>query len=295
MKSQRVKLNGLQHQVYLWGSSRLPKLFLFHGWLDTGAGFDFLVQFLQKRFHCIAPDLRGYGFSAHTPNALGYFFYEYVADLHRLFNEFSPDEPLRILGHSMGGAVATAYAGTFPERVTRLINVEGFQLPDRKPDQAPPKARYWIEQNDAQRFRAYPSLKEFGDRLRVSNPNLAPKRALFLAKHLAKKNRKGWIMAADPKHKLPEPYLISLDIYQAFIDRIQAPCLWVASDYTEKEKRFSVFDDPRMQRREPQRLPPGSKKLVIPDCGHMVHHERPEALAEAILPYLSDAATGLNR
>ncbi len=285
MKSLRFKINGIQHRVYRWGNPRKPLLFLLHGWLDTGAGFDFLVRHFGNRFHCLAPDLRGYGKSAHTSNPLGYFFYEYVADVHELFGKISPKQAVNVLGHSLGGAVASVYAGTFPERVARLINVEGFQLPERNPQQAAPRTRHWIETIQAQRFRVFPTLKEFAERLRISNPALPLDRALFLARHLTKRVRGGWTMAADPKHKLPEPYLISLEVYQSYWDRIEAATLLVASDYTENNRRFSVFDSGETLRREPTRLPPKTRKIILEGCGHMVHHEKPEALSAEIIEF----------
>ncbi len=286
MKAKFLKINGIDLKFYLWGNSQKPKLFLFHGWLDTGAGFEFLVEHLQDRFHCIAPDMRGYGQSGHSKNPLGYFFYEYVADAHAIFEALAPEEPLRLLGHSLGGAVASVYAGTFPERVSHLINVEGYQIPLRDPETAPDRARRWIEGLRIQRFRTFPSLEKFADRLRQSNPGLPPDRARFLARHLTKKVRGGYKMAADPKHKLVEPYLMSLPVFEAFWRRIPRPVLLVASEFTERTGRFNVFDDPSMERKIPSRFPPGTKKVVIPEAGHMIHHERPEVLAEEVLRFL---------
>ena len=44
-----------------------------------------------------------------------------------------PTQPVDLLGHSMGGNVVMSYAGVRPERVRRLINLEGFGLPDSRP------------------------------------------------------------------------------------------------------------------------------------------------------------------
>ena len=144
MKTKKIEINGLKHQFYFWGNPRKPKLFLFHGWLDTGASFHFLCEHLKEQYFCIAPDWRGYGKSEHTKSTLGYFFYEYVADAHAIFQHFSPHEPVSILGHSLGGAILGIYAGAFPERVGRFINVEGFAFKDNPPERGPEKLRHWI-------------------------------------------------------------------------------------------------------------------------------------------------------
>ncbi|KAB2838960.1 alpha/beta fold hydrolase, partial [bacterium] len=197
MRSKDFTIQGLRQRLYTWGSPKRPKLFLLHGWLDTGAGFQFLAERLQDRFHCIAPDMRGYGKSGHTRNPLGYFFHEYVADAHALFVKLSPKEPIRLLGHSLGGMVASVYAGSFPERVAQLINVEGYLVPDRPPQVAPDRVRDWIEGLGKKRFRIFPSLRAFAGRLRQANPHLTEERALFLSKYLAKRTARGFTMAAE--------------------------------------------------------------------------------------------------
>jgi pimeloyl-ACP methyl ester carboxylesterase len=285
MKTRRITINQIPLQFYLWGSPKKPLLFLLHGWLDTGASFHFLVEHLQDRFYCVAPDMRGYGKSGHTKNPLGYFFYEYIADLHDILRKFSPDAPVRLLGHSLGGVIATIYAGIFPERVSHLMNVEGFQIPERKPEEGPPLARRWLEAMGRERFRVFPDLRDFAERLRESNAALPPERARFLAKHLAKKVRGGWMMAADPRHKWAEPYLFLLEFYEAFCRQIRARRRLVASGFTEAHGRFSVFDDPEAVRQAPAHWPAGTRKAVIPDCGHMIHQERPELLAKEILDF----------
>lgn len=286
MRSKDFTIQGLRQRLYTWGSPKRPKLFLLHGWLDTGAGFQFLAERLQDRFHCIAPDMRGYGKSGHTRNPLGYFFHEYVADAHALFVKLSPKEPIRLLGHSLGGMVASVYAGSFPERVAQLINVEGYLVPDRPPQVAPDRVRDWIEGLGKKRFRIFPSLRAFAGRLRQANPHLTEERALFLSKYLAKRTARGFTMAADPKHKLLEPYWLPLEAHYAFWGQIRARCLLVSAAQTEMAERFGGGDFWGVVREREVHFPPGTETAQILDCGHMVHHQRPEALADLALKFL---------
>ena len=286
MKTRDIIIHGIRQRLYLWGSPKRPKLFLLHGWLDTGAGFQFLVDHLQDRFFCIAPDMRGYGKSGHTKNPLGYFFHEYVADAHELFAKLSPKDPIRLLGHSLGGVVASIYSGSFPERVAQLVNVEGYLIPDRPLQAAPDRVREWIQGLGRKRFRCFPSLQAFAARLRQSNPHLNEERALFLSKYLAKRTSKGFEMAADPKHKLIEPYWVPLEAHYAFWQAIRARCLLVSAEKTEMAKRFGGGDFWAAVREREGHFPPGTQCAQIPDCGHMVHHHRPEDLAELVLNFL---------
>lgn len=285
MKTQRTTLNGLKHQLYLWGSPKKPKLFLIHGWLDTGASFDFLCRHLEKHFYCIAPDLRGYGRSEHASNPMGYFFYEYVADLHAFFEKLSPHEKVRILGHSFGGAIASFYAGAFPERVSHFINVEGFAFRDNPPERGPEKLRHWIEELHTKKFTVFPSLKEFTEYLASANPRIPIERVRFWARHLTKRIRGGITLAADPKHKLSDPYAFPKTSYYAFWKKIEAKCLLVTADSSHmndwvKSENLSL----QIQEWFAQ-FPQGSPHVEIPSCGHMVHHERPEELARAVINF----------
>jgi pimeloyl-ACP methyl ester carboxylesterase len=287
MRSRTLKIHGLRQRLYSWGSPKLPALFLIHGWLDTGAGFQFIADSLAKKFHCIAPDMRGFGKSEHSKSKLGYFFYEYVADLHELFSKLSPKRPVRVLGHSLGGMVASIYAGTFPARVSHLINVEGYLNPARKTETAPDRARAWIEGVGKQRFRIFKSLGAFAARLQVSNPRLPNDRAAFLARHLAKRVRGGWTMAADPNHKLLDPYWLPREAHFAVWARIQARCLLVSAEKTEMALRFGDADFAAEKRLLESKFPASGFQAEIPDCGHMAHHEKPEALAGLCLDFLA--------
>ncbi len=290
MKKQKILINGLKHQFYFWGSPQKPKLFLFHGWLDTAASFDFLCRYLEKDFYCIAPDWRGYGHSEHTKSALGYFFFEYVADVHAILNHFSPKAPARVLGHSLGGAITSFYAGSFPERVSHFMNLEGFGFRDNIADRAPEKARKWVEELHSKRFQEFDSLDAFAKRLRQNNPRLPLARALFLSQYLTrevKKGRKSVVtMAADPKHKLSDPYALSQDYHYAFWRKIQAKCLLIWAEKTEMNHWVQSNSLSSQMKKWFRQFPKGSSVAEIKGCGHMMHHEKPEALAPLIIDFL---------
>ncbi len=286
-KTQKILLNGIRHQVYLWGSPRKPKLFIFHGWLDSAVSFDFLCEYLKKDFYCIGLDLRGYGKSAWSKNKLGYFFYEYVADVKALFDYYSPQKPLNILGHSFGGAVSSIFTGTFPDRVQKFINLEGFTFRSNPPELAAEKLKDWISSFDAEpRFRIFKTHAEFAERLRKNNSRLSEERSLFLAKHLVKNVRGGYQMSADPLHKLAEPYLFNRDILYTFWNNIRAKCLLVTADQTEANLWMKSKDLMKDLKERMDQFPKSSKRITLKNCGHMMHHEQPEILAELIKDFL---------
>ena len=112
-----VSTRGLRQHVTRWTGEDPEPLMLLHGWMDTGDTFQFLVDAMPTRHTFVAPDWRGFGRSEWPAD--GYWFPDYYGDLDALLDRFSPDAPVTLIGHSMGGNIATLYAGIRPERVRR--------------------------------------------------------------------------------------------------------------------------------------------------------------------------------
>ncbi len=133
---EKIDLNHHTYHLRRWGNPNAPLLVLLHGWMDASPTFQFMVDALQEDWNIVAPDWRGFGHSAW--NAGSYYFPDYLADLDALLTYLSPDAPVLVAGHSMGSMVAALYAGIRPERVARLVSIEGFGLADASPEDAPP-------------------------------------------------------------------------------------------------------------------------------------------------------------
>ncbi len=279
MKSSRSEfhsINGLRYHVRLWGEPHHPKLFLLHGWMDVAASFQFLIDALTHNWYVIAPDWRGFGLSEW--NRSPYYFPDYFADLDRLLDHYHAGRPVNLAGHSMGGNVAGLYAGIRPERVARLALLEGFGLKPSEPGQAPARFSKWLDQlKQPPSFKTYASSEEFARRLRQNNRRLTFDRALYIAEHSCKETSPGKIeLLSDPTHKLTNPVLYRIEEAHACWNHITAPSLWI----TGADSEFM-----RMQVASPADY--ASRKScfkhlreeVIEDCGHMMHHDQPQALA----------------
>ncbi|QQR80853.1 MAG: alpha/beta hydrolase [Deltaproteobacteria bacterium] len=172
------------------------------------------------------------------------------------------------------------------------MNVEGFAVRDNPPDRAPEKARKWIEELEGKRFQVFPNLKSFAERLVKTNPRLPMERALFLSKYLTKTIKQGGkskvVMAADPLHKLSDPYALPKEYHYSFWEKIQAQCLLVYADQSEMNVWVQTDDLSKQLQEWRSHFPKESKWVTISDCGHMVHHEKPEALACEILKFMSE-------
>ncbi len=127
-RSETVPIRGIDCHVRRWGPGHAPPLVLLHGSQDVSASWQFVVDALERDWQVVAPDWRGHGLSGRS-GADTYWFPDYVADLDALLEHVTPDAPARLVGHSMGAQVAALYAGVRPDRVARLVNVDGFGPP----------------------------------------------------------------------------------------------------------------------------------------------------------------------
>jgi pimeloyl-ACP methyl ester carboxylesterase len=288
-------VRGLHYHLETWGSSDLaspdrPLLLLLHGWMDVGASFQFMVDALaalegEQRW-IVAPDWRGFGRSS-AGGSDSYWFPDYLGDLDAIIDALSPAQPIDLLGHSMGGNVVMSYAGVRPERVRRLINLEGFGLPATRPQQAPKRLLQWLDElKTPATLRPYPSADAVAARLIKTNPRLAPDRAAWLATRWAAPGADGqWQLLADAAHKHVNPALYQADEVVETWRGIVAPLLWVEGADTDMSKWWGERY-PRSEFEARLAVVPRCERQILKDCGHMLHHDQPEALAARLLGFL---------
>lgn len=287
-RSEFLNLRGLRHHVLRWGAPQAgrPPLVMVHGWMDVGASFQFVVDALQGDREVIALDWRGFGLSE-TTGADCYWFPDYLGDLDALLDAVSPAAPVDLLGHSMGGNVAMSYAGVRPQRVRRLVNLEGFGMPDVSPAAAPERLAKWLDElKDPPTLRPYATLADVAERLRKNNPRLTADKAAWLAGHWARETPQGFQLNADPAHKLANPMLYRKAEVLACWQRIAAPTLWVEGS-DDQLTRFWGSRYPREDFEARLALVPGLERAVLRDAGHMLHHDQPVALAALLEPFLA--------
>ena len=282
-RSEYHAIRGLRHHVRLWGKSGAPRLFLLHGWMDVSASFQFLVDSLSREWLVVAPDWRGFGLSEWTRE--GYWFADYYADLEAILDIYEPEIPARLVGHSMGGVIASIYSGIRPTRVARLASLEGLGLARHGPEQAPVRYGQWLDQlKDPPGFKPYRSFDEVAARMRKTNPRLTAERAAFLARYWAKQLDSGEIvLTSDPLHKTVNPYLFRIEEAIACWSRITAPVLLVSGKQSEIPGRMKDTPEQLAERKGAFR---DRREIDLDDCGHMMHHDQPEKLARLLEEFL---------
>jgi pimeloyl-ACP methyl ester carboxylesterase len=291
-RSEFVPIRRLRYHVRLWGEPRPGQvpLVMVHGWMDVAASYQFVVDaFAQDRL-VIAPDWRGYGLTE-SPLADNYWFPDYLADLDGLLDHYAPGQAVDLVGHSMGGNIAMLYTGARPERIRRLVNLEGFGMPASQPSQAPGRFARWMDDLKAYHrgemdLKSYDTAEGVARRLMKTNRRLSQDKADWLARHWAREDADGrWRILGDAAHKIVNAQLFRVDEVLELYRRIAGPVLWVeASDDSLSQwwkGRFTLAEF-----HERLHAVPDLRNAVIGEAGHMLHHDQPEALARLIEPFL---------
>lgn len=180
------------------------------------------------------------------------------------------------------------YAGVRPERIAKLINLEGFGMPMTQAKQAPGRYRKWLDElREVPSLRSYADLTEVAGRLQKTNPRLSDQRASFLAQHWSKENAQGqWELLADPAHKNSSPLLYHVDEVLQCWQNIAASVLWVEANDTDIWRMIGSKEEARAEIDRRMKFIPSIQTEVVMDAGHMLHHDQPEILAVMIEKFL---------
>lgn len=291
--SLRVHANGLDHNVLEWlpdpsarpaGARPASTVVLVHGFMDAGGTWDLVAPVLAEAgFRVLAPDMRGFGEGARTPAGSYYHFVDYVFDLADVIDQLSPGEPVALVGHSMGGTIATLFAGTFPERVARLVIIEGIGPPDNPWESGPLRMRAWIEQvriaRDRGERRATLAPDEARKRMAGNHPQVLPEVLAHRLPHLAEDvgaGRVAWRF--DPLHRTTAPMPFFAKLFVAFARNVTAPVLFVSGGALgfhppDEDERLAAFAT--------------CERAELADAGHMIHWTQPAALSELLLAHFA--------
>ena len=280
-----LQVRGLRYHVRAWGDPGARKIFLLHGWMDVSASFQFVVDAMRGDWRILAPDWRGFGLSEWC-GVDSYWYPDYLADLEGLLDALQPGEPVNLAGHSMGGNIASIFAGVRPGRIGRLVNLEGLGMRDSRAEDAPKRYAKWLDDvASPQQFRGYASYEDLAARLCESNGRLDPERARFLARHWGVLRDDGRVeLRSDPAHKRVNPVLYRGEEAMACLRGITAPVIWVEGELSDLFTKFKLSREEVAERR---RQIPNCVHRTIADAGHMLHHDRPAQVAEVLNEFFS--------
>jgi pimeloyl-ACP methyl ester carboxylesterase len=273
-QAEEISLNvrGIQLGGLYW-KGEAPKLVMLHGWQDQAGVWLKVAESLPNEI--LALDLRGFGRSDHNPIGYAYAFAEYLVDLDQLLAQ--EQAPVVLVGHSMGGTIASMYAGLRPEKLLALVLVDGLGIMDGLLgafDRLKAHLDSFLEPERPQKL--IPDIEAAAERIFKIHPYLTPEHAYFLAERGTKAVEGGRIWRVDPRHKgkLAVPY--RQDQHRFFLRQIQAPTLLIHPE----EAAFSAEDQALLEAEI------RDQETVVLPCGHMVPLQQPVLLAHAIGDFL---------
>jgi pimeloyl-ACP methyl ester carboxylesterase len=297
VRSGHAQVRGLRHRILRWGPESAQPIVLLHGFQDCAETWQFLVDALPRDWSFAAPDWRGFGDSEGT--GASYWFPDYFADLDQLLDLLCPDAPARVLGHSMGGNVGALYAGIRPARLRWLVSLEGFGLPRTTAAQAPLRYAQWLDElREGVRPSRYDSVQQLAHVLLRRNARLPEAHAQFMARAWsrpvvadARVDAQGDVPAAphahaagavelrhDPWHRRVNPMLYRRDEAEACWMRSDVPTLMLLGELSEYRARLLADGVDDYFRQVIRQL----TLATLQGVGHMMYHEDPHAVAQAI-------------
>ena len=276
--SQRLRLHYID-----WGNEAAPAMVLVHGIHDHCRTWDDMIAAFATDYHIVAPDLRGHGDSEWVRGS-SYDYLDYVYDLHQLIMQ-AQLAPVTLVGHSMGGAIASIFAGVFPEMVERLVIIEGiglWQSMQAEQPSLPESVREWVSNTralSARLPRRYASLEEAYHRMQQANPQLSAQQALHLTVHGSNQNEDGtysW-KYDNYTHNFNANGFSDSEMIELW-GRIACPVLIVNADEGLEHRigqdgTLAHFRDARLE--------------VIAQAGHWTYHDRRDEVVDHVSDFLS--------
>ena len=279
--SQRLRLHYVD-----WGNEDRPLLLLVHGGRDHARSWDAVARELRHDWHVVAPDLRGHGDSAWAVGS-SYPISDLVLDIAQLIEALNAN-PVTIIAHSLGGAVSLLYAGAFPERIAKMVVIEGLGPPPEvelrmRGVSASKRVRNWVAQMQslaARQPRRYPSIDAAAKRMLEENSFLSEEQARHLTIHGVARTEDGsYVWKFDNYTRSFAPYRFDVEDMRALWSRIECPVLLLRG---ADSWAGDVVEDGRIRAFQKARA------VTIQKAGHWVHHDQLDAFLTALRGFLAE-------
>lgn len=280
MIEYKVTLSGCECSVAEWNPDGGTLVFALHGWLDNLATFETLAKSMPE-IRLVAVDFPGHGHSSHLGTGKSYHFLDGLFLIDDLI-EYFKQESVNLLGHSMGGAIATIYAATQPKRVKKLILIEALGPVTSSVDKGRETLYKAVAQRRSITQKRKPIYESFSLALaaRAAVSEIDPVLIKPLVERALTSVDNGYTWRADSRLRIPSTLRMSEDQLRSILPNIESPTLLI-----EGESGYLKLPDAAyMQDRKT--LVPNLVVKLMPG-GHHLHLETPDDIASEIVHFLS--------
>ncbi len=264
-----------------WGAGNKSKVLALHGWLDNAASFWHLAPLLEsKDMEITAIDFPGHGHSAHRAPGHNYGFIDYVMDMQAVIKQV--DQPVDLLCHSMGAAIAVMYAAAFPEQIRKMVLLENIgPLPPYQPGKAVQSLREALklwDKHSLQHKRFYPNIDQAIKARQEATPMDSDVIRPMVARGLCE-TPQGYHWRTDKRLRLRSFFRMAEQQIQEFLAATTVPTQLIIGEPRTKALQYPMFDE-RLKALNPDEC------LKI-SGGHHLHMTDAKQVARAVLKFLS--------
>ncbi len=229
-EEKRIEVSGIELALKMWGPAGGRRVVALHGWLDNAASFDAMIRGLGEEFRVAALDFPGHGLSGWRSEADAYYFADWVHVVVGVFDALEWQH-CSLVGHSMGGAVASLVGAVAPKRVERLVFLDALGPMTTPQQEAPKQLRRALRQEKALMGRTpprYPSRDRMVEALSTVRGGSDTEGLRRMVQRGSRQTDDGqWYFDYDPKLKAPSRVRFSEQQVVAFLEAIEAPVLLV--------------------------------------------------------------------
>lgn len=226
-RERRLRLPHLELAAREWGARNGPRVLALHGWLDNAASFERLAPHLGE-LHLVALDLPGHGRSDHRPAGCPHHFVFWVPVVLEAAGALGWDE-FSVLGHSMGAGIASLLPAVEPERIQRVVLLEGVGPATTPAAEAPRQLAAALASEAAlegTRNHLFPDL-EAAIAARRKGTDLDREGARVLVERGSRAEGDGVRFTHDPRLKTRSRLRLTEEQVLAFLAAIHCPVLAV--------------------------------------------------------------------
>lgn len=258
-----------------WGGNSDQRLLLLHGLSANARVWDEYAREARDQYHVVALDARGHGDSSWSEQA-AYGTFDHMEDIGRVLDELGWEDAA-IIGSSMGGRNAMAFAAAFPERVTRLVLVD---IGPGRRESDPPLPPAPANENREENPRSFASREEAAQWMYATYPS----RSLELSRHRVLHNTR---LGADGRYNWKwDPNLYAAwsrsENLWGLLGNITCPVLLLRGE--------DSYVLSRAVGEEMERTLPDCRLVEIAGVGHNIYTDVPDVFRAAVNPFLGIGA-----